>query len=306
MRMLGGRSPATSATLPGHQMRDLAANARYCPFTMREMAAPSPLRLAWRTPAFWRERIIEVMVCAVIGVILALIGPYGTHEAPFGQRLIYWVSSTVVGLALFMPLGKLLAHGCTWLDLPELLGWGVGALLGAVPMAMFIAWFTPWLFDLPDATPPWHQLYFSVLWIGLGITLAFWFGGLRERAGEAKATAQVSQPVLISPDPPSGPLFLRRLPPHLGQELLALEMEDHYVRAHTKLGSALVLLRLRDAIAELDGLEGAQTHRSWWVAKAAITAIERDGRSISLKLSNGLTAPVARNSVTLLEQKGWI
>ncbi len=35
---------------------------------------------------------------------------------------------------------------------------------------------------------------------------------------------------------------------------------------HTDRGSDLILMRLSDALTELKGLEGAQTHRSWWVA----------------------------------------
>ena len=51
---------------------------------------------------------------------------------------------------------------------------------------------------------------------------------------------------------------------------IALQGEDHYVRIHTALGSELVLMRLGDAIQELDGLEGERVHRSWWVARRAV------------------------------------
>ena len=52
----------------------------------------------------------------------------------------------------------------------------------------------------------------------------------------------------------SNPLF-DQLPPELGSAIIALEMEDHYLRVHTRLGSDLILLRMRDALAELDGLD---------------------------------------------------
>ena len=67
-------------------------------------------------------------------------------------------------------------------------------------------------------------------------------------------------------------------------------MEDHYVRAHTMLGSDLVLLRLRDAIAELDGIEGAQVHRSWWVARDVVEGVEREGRKLRLLLSRVISS----------------
>ena len=65
-------------------------------------------------------------------------------------------------------------------------------------------------------------------------------------------------------------LFLDRMPPRVGRELLALQMEDHYVRAHTEHGSALILMSLKEAIAELGDAEGMQVHRSWWVARGAV------------------------------------
>ena len=82
-------------------------------------------------------------------------------------------------------------------------------------------------------------------------------------------------------------------------------MEDHYVRAHTMLGSDLVLLRLRDALGELDGIEGAQVHRSWWVARDAVEGVERDGRSVRLVLPRGIAAPVARSRMAELTKAGW-
>jgi len=102
------------------------------------------------------------------------------------------------------------------------------------------------------------------------------------------------------------PKFLARLPEKLrGAELFAVEAEDHYLRLHTSLGQDLILMRLADAIVELEGLEGAQTHRSWWVAKAAVTAVERaDGRA-TLTLKDGAEVPVSRGFARELRAAGW-
>ena len=68
----------------------------------------------------------------------------------------------------------------------------------------------------------------------------------------------------------------------------------------------MILLRLSDAIAELDGLEGAQTHRSWWVARAAIADAKRgDGRAV-IALPDGAEAPVSRTHVKTLRAAGGI
>lgn len=101
--------------------------------------------------------------------------------------------------------------------------------------------------------------------------------------------------------------FLSRLPPKLaGGELFAVEAEDHYLRLHTSLGQDLILMRLGDAIAELEGLEGAQTHRSWWVAKTAVAGVTKlDGRAV-LTLRDGAEVPVSRGFVKDLRAAGWL
>ncbi|MBU6269648.1 MAG: LytTR family transcriptional regulator DNA-binding domain-containing protein, partial [Sphingomonadales bacterium] len=57
---------------------------------------------------------------------------------------------------------------------------------------------------------------------------------------------------------------------------------------------------------EMDGVEGARVHRGWWVARAAVSGVERRGRAVWLRLANGLEAPVARNAVADLREQGWL
>ena len=108
-----------------------------------------------------------------------------------------------------------------------------------------------------------------------------------------------------APDAPA-PRFLARLPARLaGADLYAVEAEDHYLRLHTSKGQDLILMRLTDAIEELEGLEGAQTHRSWWVAKAAVADAQRlDGRAV-LTLKDGAEVPVSRGFAKTLRSAGW-
>ena len=101
--------------------------------------------------------------------------------------------------------------------------------------------------------------------------------------------------------------FLQRLPLKLrGGEIWAVEAEDHYLRLHTSKGQDLILMRLSDAIDELQGIEGAQVHRSWWVAREAITeAVRGDGRA-TLTLKDGADVPVSRTYARLLRERRWI
>jgi DNA-binding LytR/AlgR family response regulator len=103
-----------------------------------------------------------------------------------------------------------------------------------------------------------------------------------EADSERARVASVSTPDLTA----SAPDFFRRIPPALGRDLLALEMEDHYLPIHTEFGSDLILLRLRGAIAELGPARGRQVHRSWWVAAGAVASVERNAGRPVLTLRN--------------------
>jgi DNA-binding LytR/AlgR family response regulator len=88
--------------------------------------------------------------------------------------------------------------------------------------------------------------------------------------------------------------LLSRLPPGIGSDILALETEDHYLRVHALGGSALVLMRMADAVALLDPRLGAQVHRRWWVAEAAVAGVTSEGQKLYLRLTNEALVPVGR------------
>lgn len=123
----------------------------------------------------------------------------------------------------------------------------------------------------------------------------------------AWAHTLVPERVQGGPSTTPPPKFLERLPLKLrGAEVWAVEAEDHYLRLHTSKGQDLILMRLADAVSELDGLEGMQVHRSWWVARDAIADARRgDGRA-TLTLKDGSEVPVSRTYASLLRERGWI
>ena len=88
--------------------------------------------------------------------------------------------------------------------------------------------------------------------------------------------------------------------------IFALSAEDHYLRIHTSAGETLILMRLYDAVRELDGIEGSQVHRSWWVARDAVADIARGDGKLDLVLKSGLRAPVSRRYQKALKTDGWL
>jgi hypothetical protein len=260
-----------------------------------------------------RRIIVDLAAMTVIGVFLAIIGPFGSIAAPFSERLVSWLGFAWLGYACYRPMQGIASWGERTLALPR---WGVLAaavLVGTVPMTFAViavnslgsdAWRWPSL-------EGWLGAYLSVLVIGGAVTVLFnLVQGSRSETSPiiVPAPAPIPAPVAAPPaasDAAPNPL-LDQLPAEIGSEVIALEMEDHYVRVYTALGSALVLMRLRDAVALLADTEGMLVHRSWWVARGAVEDVVRDGRNIRLRLARDIEAPVARANVTSLRDARWI
>jgi hypothetical protein len=108
-------------------------------------------------------------------------------------------------------------------------------------------------------------------------------------------------------DTPPPPRLVRRLPEALqGARILRLSGSGHNVEVVTDRGTETLRLRLSDAIDEMEPVEGLCTHRSHWVALAAITASERRQGKMFVRLSNGERVPVTRTYAPKLEAAGLI
>ncbi len=254
-----------------------------------------------------REWVIDMAIVLAAGVVLAALGPFDSYQlGDFADRLAYWLPATLIGYAIFRPTGALILWLARRMAFPlwsAILG---SVLLAAIPGTIAIAMFGGYDWGKLLPATALFPLYVNVALVG-ALIMAVFVLLQRPVAAPAEQGAPVAAPSsAVSAQPPE-PAFLDRLPPGFPQPLVALEMEDHYVRAHGQNGrSELVLLRMRDAVAELAGMEGERVHRSWWVARAAVTGKRRDGRNLVLTLDGGLQAPVARDRVADLKAKGWI
>lgn len=256
-----------------------------------------------------RRLAAELAVLTALTLLLALLGPFGSYATPLALRLLHWALYLVTGYVFFRPViaaGGALARQT---GLPRHAAIAAACALGAFPTSMVI------LFG--SAGPAWRTVtgaamisaYLQTLIIGATVTI------VQMLAGHRAAPAAPIQAPSIAPPPPAPaaeaampipyPALLEQLPPHLRGAILCLENEDHYVRVHTDRGSALVLMRMRDAAAQLDGL-GERVHRSWWVAADAVVAATRQDRNWKLRLVDGREVPVARASVAALRARGWL
>lgn len=253
-----------------------------------------------------RDLVIELSIMVAIGVLLAALGPFGSFTGSFASRLAYWLPAVLIGYAIFRPLTFVSRWIAERLHLPLAAALYAGMIVSAIPATLAIAMLGGFRIGQMAPFEQLFQLYLNVALVGVVIATIF---QLIEAARAPRAPmAEITGPVPPGPvPPPRAPRFLERLPPSWGGRLRALEMEDHYVRAHGPGGrSELILMRMRDAEVELAGIDGLRVHRSWWVARAAVSGRRRDGRNVVLLLGDDLEAPVARERTAALKTAGWL
>jgi hypothetical protein len=236
-------------------------------------------------------------------VFLAISGAFGSESAPFPMRVGFWVLGIGIGAAI----GGSIADACDRSGWPRG-AWGsfvFGAVATALPTTLLI-----WALDELVFNDGHFNARALPAFLGPVLTVTIFMTALNTLVGRQPVmthmAADAGSAEKAAPSPRTAARLYDRLPLKLrGAELWAVEAEDHYLRLHTSKGSDLILLRLADAMAELDGIEGAQTHRSWWVARSAVEGGRRtDGRA-TLLLKGGLEAPVSRTYARALRDANW-
>ncbi len=271
------------------------------------MSAPRDTIPFVESSFFWRP-LYQFGAAVMLGLIFGSIGPFGTfYDLDPPARYSYWLIATIGGWVQIVLLGGLLEGWILPASRPLWLRALISSTIGTVIISYEIPWleafFRPW--NIGQMPPTWLLALYN-LPLTVGICSVFSLVIARDRAAKAAAAAPPpAEPVPAAMPEPAAP-FLRRVPARLGHCLLALEMEDHYLRIHTPLGSDLVLCRLGDALAELEGCDGLQVHRSFWVARAAIAGHERRNGRVMLTLTNGLEVPVSRTYLPAVREAGWL
>ena len=233
-----------------------------------------------------------LLVAVAAAVFMSVAGAFGSGDAPAIPRFGYWLALMLLGWFWGAFVSRFVFRRAerprqVWVRVV------LSSLLIAIPYSAVVAYAGVLAFGSRYSAFAIPGLMASVT----VVTLAMVTINVLIDRGDESITLASSEP----------PKFLDRLPPKLrGAEVWAVEAEDHYLRLHTSKGQDLILMRLSDAIAELDGIEGAQVHRSWWVARDAITdAVRGDGRA-TLTLKDGAEAPVSRSYARLLRERNWI
>lgn len=234
----------------------------------------------WQEFRRWRGPFGAV----AIGLVLGLMGPFGSQTTlPTGVKYAFWMANALAGFGTAVAVQRLLSSklaGCS--TAVRIIAVAVAS---AVPMTFFVAWTMGVI--RPGRTLSPLQLLALFPYVALiQLVLA------RVAAPGDPVTAVTPVEQATAPGYPRE--FMAKLPPALRRDIVALEAEDHYVRVHTLHGSALVLMRLADAATLIDPRLGLRVHRSWWVARDSVRALEMNaGRAIA-RLINDQAVPISR------------
>ena len=233
-----------------------------------------------------------LLLASFCGLMLSIWSPFQTHYLTYSSRLLLWLSLCLSGAIGTACVDGLLA---IWKQTPSMFQRILLQSVGAtIPVSAIL------VYALPHSGAP-----FIITTIVLAWTISLSITGVGEllRAQRRPNERQIgSQPERMAP------VLTKRLPVQLKEgQIMALKSEDHYVRVYTDIGSALLLMRLSDAIAETEPLDGLQTHRSWWVARSAVKSVIRKTRSAELVLDGAeLTVPVSRTGLQKLKVETWV
>ena len=265
-----------------------------------------------------RAKSVGLQVCwflATVG-LLAYLGPFGTWASlTISDRLLFWTitvgANWVVGNVVFTSTIRSFRDR-KW---PAWAGLVLSALVTALPGTGTVWLVVAIYLDYqPSDVSGVIELYTKVFVLHLIIgSLVFHLIDRARRQGDIAREMPVPESSTpgerVDDMPQAAPeaALLARLSARSRAKLLHLHMQDHYVEVNTAAGSELLLLRFRDALREVEDVNGLQVHRSHWVARDAVAGVERRGGGrVILRLVNGTKVPVSRSFAPVLKSRGWI
>lgn len=235
-------------------------------------------------------RPATLVALAAIGLVLTLMGPFNTGEVirPL-PRLAYWLTLVLACYAWGSLVDTVLRSLCgiplpwIWVALAGVLT-GFGVTIIVTVLNLLALDFFPRLTELP--------IFIGTIF-AISMVISFTLSLIARETGAPTTVVQV-------------PSLLSRLPLDKRGDLVALSVEDHYVRVRTVRGEELVLMRLSDAIKEVGETVGAQVHRSHWAAFEHVQSARREGDRAILTMTGSLEIPVSRANLPKIREAGLL
>lgn len=253
--------------------------------------------------------LLYILFPLFAGFVSAMQGSGRTSGWPLGFRVAYYLPLALVVMWSSGIACHLLARIARMLRMPLWVLLIAGVLLAGEFIKAYVRLVVP-LFDklLPASATGGRVVEFTLLsniqsglptvvtWLVLNL-LAWKVFGITRFGYEAPPgliSSKWSRMPQSDSSPSRAPGFLDRARVPSIDLVEAIEAQQHYIKVHTASGVKTILYRFGDAINELESDSGVQVHRSWWVNKAAVKRLARDGDRLSVVLASGLEAPVSR------------
>jgi hypothetical protein len=233
-----------------------------------------------------------------VAAFLTLTDAFELQVLPLGERFLYWIC--LLGMSQLGSLSIRTSLDRVHLSPSKLVLAGIlRIVLLSVPVTL-----AAWLVTAVALSQPLRAVRLPEFYLPVVLVVAAMVC-INQLVQRRPIETHASDAGIEAKEPQPAPI-LSMLPHKLrAAGLLAVQAEDHYIRLYTSAGSDLVLLRFSDALAELRGLEGAQVHRSWWVARDAVEASRSENGKLFLLLRDGTKAPVSRTFTRALRDSGW-
>lgn len=225
----------------------------------------------------------NVIVSIFVGGFLGLAGAFGTSDAPLLNRLALFIIASFIGSFFAFFTSYVLDKFINDDDKP-ILYHILFLVIMAIPTTFFIMLLGSVFFHFDISVKRYLWFMPTVMLISGFFTILH---SLIERVPLQTHVAATNNET---------PKLISRLPiKYRHATIYAIKSEDHYLRIYTSIGDELILYRFGDALKDLEGIEGVQTHRSWWVAIGAIEENQKDyGKNFYL-LKNQIKAPISRS-----------
>lgn len=245
-----------------------------------------------------RSTFAILSVLVLVTLLCAVTGPFNTFlRGTFSDRLLYWG----VAIALSWQVARVAIAMSERVETRSVFVRELVSNVVFVPIyaPILIAWTNiAFPVELDGNLTSW-QIAAYVAGISISISV------LRYALPHLNLPQLSSRSDLDTVTDPA-PRLLRRLPDAAGQDVLRLSGGGHYVNVFTSSGQFDLRMRLSDAIAEMDGVDGYSIHRSHWVSREAVARSEQNkGRPI-LVLVNGDELPVGAKYQPDLEAAGLL
>ena len=248
------------------------------------------------------------VIWGVMSIFGIVAGPFGTLQSiSLGMRCLYWPViiglGVLVGAVLRVLVDDYMGLRRYTAEAPLL------ALFSALLLTPPFWWLTDLVASDRAAAPEVSEMALYVFVASMAVsTLRHAFNpnsDLLRMWTEEEGGAALPDLEAEAAAPPTadegGPRLAARLPEGDCGPIVRLQVRDHYVEVITPTGRRSLLMRFADAVAEMEGVEGLQVHRSHWVARAAIRALVRRRGKVRVVMCDGSEVPVSRTYLPQVE-----